>query len=212
MVPWPVMTMTTTSGSSRRIVSRTTMPSIPGMIRSSSTIAGGSSRQSRRASWPRSATDTWKPSERSRSPSASQKSGSSSTSRMRDGGAMASTSVSAERLRRQAQELAGVEGLQHEVVRAAGAALVAERAIVRSGQHGHAGWGGGPPESRQDLEAAEPRHLEVEDDAAGPAVAHTCEGLEPVLRGDDLIAGGGQSIRDDLEQVGLIVDHQDEAV
>src|SRR5262249_14246308 len=71
--------------------------------------------------------------------------------------------------------------------------------------------GRGPPESRQDLEAAEPRHLEVEDDAAGPAVAHTCEGLEPVLRGDDLIAGGGQSIRDDLEQVGLIVDHQDEA-
>ena len=35
---------------------------------------------------------------------------------------MASTSLAAERLRSEAQELAGVEGLQHEVVRTASAA------------------------------------------------------------------------------------------
>src|SRR5262249_23354706 len=53
------------------------------------------------------------------------------------------------------------------------------------------------------------RHLEVEDDTLGPERAGTLEGLQAVASREDPVAGAAQPVGHDLEEIGLVVDHQD---
>ena len=69
---------------------------------------------------------------------------------------------------------AGVEGLQHELVRAAGAALVAASATFASGSRSARSRAAAARACRISGSASKPpsrRHLEVEDDAAGMVLA-----------------------------------------
>jgi len=59
------------------------------------------------------------------------------------------------------------------------------------------------------VEAAQARHLEVEDDAPGPERAGTLEGLQAIASREDPVAGPAQPVGHDLEEIRLVVDHQD---
>ena len=62
------------------------------------------------------------------------------------------------------------------------------------------------------LVAVELRHHDVEDDEVGLLVAHLLQGLLAVGRGDDVVALRTQDEIQDMEDVHLVVDHQDLAL
>ena len=149
------------------------MPSMPGRTRSSSTMAGGSSRQRRRAS----GTAVGHRHVEAQRPQPVAQGLAEVPDRRRPGARGArggrggpwlvlSHGRNACAVRRRSSP--GSKGLSMNSSAPAGAARLAGRGTVRgAGQHDHAGLRRGlPGELRQGLEAAEPRHLEVEDDAS----------------------------------------------
>jgi hypothetical protein len=108
-------------------------------------------------------------------------------------------------------ELPRAEGLREVVIGAQREASNAIRLLAPSGehQHGHIPRRLVGAKLLEDLEAREAREHEIEHDQRGTLLARSRERVRSRRGGPDTIAGFGQMIRDQRDDVGLIVDDED---
>ena len=108
-------------------------------------------------------------------------------------------------------EVLPVERLGDVVEGAARQAALGQRHVAGAADDDHRQLG--PPQLHllQHLDAAEPRHPEIQQHDVGPLVLGQHQAIAPVVGAYDHVAGVPEVVDDHLDDVGVVVDDQDPA-